>query len=347
MKNNLVNARVWLATGLIIYCATQHASAQPVAEFYRGKSLDLIIPTSSGGDYDLRARLIARHLGRFIPGNPTIVARNMSGGVGMQAANYMAGVANKDGTVLHAIYQNMPILQAIGSPSVRYDVRKFGWIGSTTKSPNLINSWHTSGVTKISDVIDRELVIGSSGAASPAYVYPSALNKLVGTKFKIITGYPGGNDVNLAMEKGEVFGRGSNSLASWESGHPHWIAEKKIHFLVQVGLERSEKLPDVPLLYELATTDADRAVLKFISSDMPISRAIVTTPDVPPERLHALRSAFDAMVNDSEFLAEAAKSKMDISPTTGAEAQRIATDMIEQPAEIISQAKRLLDGTGK
>ena len=334
--------RLLLALGLAGSFVTG-TKADPIADFYRGKTMEMVVPTSPGGDYDLRARLVARHLGRFIPGNPTIAARNMPGGLGVAAANYLARVAPRDGTVLHAIFQNMPVLQAIGSPGVEFDVRKFGWIGNTTNSPNVINSWHTTGIKTIQDVMERELVVGAPGAASTSYIYPAALNQLVGTKFRIVAGYPGGNDVNLAMEKGEVGGRGSNSWASWKSGHPHWLAEGKVNILVQIGLQRAPDLPNVPLMLELAKNDEDRQVLTFMSADMGISRAFVTTPDVPPARLAALRRAFDHMIKDPEFLAEAAKTKMDISPSTGEEAQKVAESMLNMPPRIIQRAKVLFE----
>ena len=321
----------------------QAAAADPVEDFYKGKNLEMVVPTSPGGDYDIRGRLVARHIGRFIPGNPNIVARNMPGGLGVAAANYLARVAPRDGTVLHAIFQNMPVLQAIGAQGVEFDVRRFGWIGNTTNSPNVINSWHTTGIKTIQDVMTRELVVGAPGAASTSYIYPAALNALVGTKFKIVAGYPGGNDVNLAMEKGEVGGRGSNSWASWKSGHPHWLAEKKVTILVQIGLQRAPDLPDVPLMLELAKNDEDRQVLTFMSADMGISRAFVTTYDVPAARLDALRSAFDKMIRDPDFMAEADKMKMDISPSSGLEAQKVAESMLSMTPNIVQRAKVLFE----
>ena len=338
-------ARLFSAAVALLATPLLHtgAKADPVEDFYKGKTLEMIVPTSPGGDYDIRGRMVARHLTKFIPGNPTVVVRNMPGGLGIAAANYMARVAPRDGTVLHAIFQNMPVLQAIGTQGVEFDVRKFGWIGNTTNSPNVINSWYTTGIKTIEDVKQRELVVGAPGAASTSYVYPAALNALVGTKFKIVTGYPGGNDVNLAMEKGEVGGRGSNSWASWKSGHAHWLAEKKVIILVQIGLERAPDLPDVPLMSELAKNDEDRQVLTFMSADMGISRAIVTTPDVPAERLAALRSAFDRMIKDPDFVAEADKVKMDISASTGLQAQKVAESMLAMPANIVQRAKLLYE----
>jgi tripartite-type tricarboxylate transporter receptor subunit TctC len=207
----------------------------------------------------------------------------------------------------------------------------------------VVTSWHTSGVRTIEDAMQRELVVGATGNASGSYLYPHALNLMVGTKFKIVTGYPGGNDVNLAMERGEVGGRGSNSWAAWKSTRPQWLAEKKIFMLVQVGVKRNPELPDVPTMQDLGKTDIDRAVLTFISADTAISRPLVTNEGVPRERVEALRRAFDATMKDPEFLAEAEKTKTDISAMTGEEAQKIAEATIATPPEVIARAKELLE----
>ena len=162
------------------------AAADPVEDFYRGKTLDLIIPTSPGGDYDIRGRMIARFMGRYIPGHPSIVARNMPAGVGIVAANHMANIAPRDGTVLHIIFQSMPSYQAMGGQGIEFDVRQFGWIGNTTDSPNVVNSWYTTGIKTIQDVMERELVVGATSTGTTSYIYPAAMNALVGTKFKIV-----------------------------------------------------------------------------------------------------------------------------------------------------------------
>jgi len=323
--------------------AAAPAAADPVADFYRGKSLTMIIATSPGGDYDIRARLVARHMGRHIPGEPTIIARNMPGAVGLQAANYLAVQAPRDGTVLHAIMQAMSAYQAMGGSNVEYDTRKLFWIGNTTNSPNVVNSWYTTGIKTIQDVMERELVVGAPGTNTTSVYYPRIMNALAGTKFKIVTGYPGGNDVNLAMERGEVGGRGSNSWASWKATHLDWITQKKIYILVQVALKRNQELADVPLMTELAKNDDDRKVLAFVSVDTEITRAIVTTPDTPPERVEALRRAFDATMRDPLFRAEAEKAGMDINPSTGEEAQRVADFIADTPSPVVTRAKALLE----
>jgi tripartite-type tricarboxylate transporter receptor subunit TctC len=256
----------------------------------------------------------------------------------------MYNIAPKDGTSLQIIFQNMPILQAVKQPGVQFDVREFGWLGNTTNTPNIINSWHTTGILKIEDVLEKELIVGAPGAMSTSYIYPIALNQTIGTKFKVVTGYAGGNLVNLAMEKGEVGGRGSNSWASWKSGHPHWLTEKKIHLLVQVGLTRAADLPDVPLLLELARNDADRQFLMFLSADMGISRAFTTTPDVPVERLAALQKAFMDTMRDKEVLADAAKTNLEIDPSDGDATLKISTMMINTSPDVLERYKALISG---
>jgi tripartite-type tricarboxylate transporter receptor subunit TctC len=315
--------------------------ADPVADFYHGKTLSLIIGTSPGNDYDFRGRLLAKYLSRHLPGEPTIVPQNMPGAGGIKAANYLASIAPRDGTTLHIIMSNMMSSEAIGAPGVQFDARKFFWIGNTTSTPNVTVSWYKSGVTSIEQVKTRELVVGAPGGTA-GVIYATAMNGLVGTKFKIVTGYPGGNEVNLAMERGEIDGRASNAWASWKSTRPDWVKDKKIIPLVQVGLRRAPDLPDVPLLNELAGNDMDRQVLTFLSADTAIARAVVAAPDTPPERVQALRRAFDATMKDPEFLADAEKTQMDIVPMSGEEAQKIADSIVNTPPEVLARAKALL-----
>ena len=325
----------------LVALAALPAQADPVSDFYRGKTINLIVGTSAGNDYDFRGRLIARHIGRHIPGEPILAPQNMPGAGGIKAANYLATIAPKDGTAVHMIMTNMMAAQAMKLPGIEFDTRQFRWIGNTTSTPNVLNSWHTSGITKIDEVKTKELIVGAPKGTA-GVTYPTLLNKLAGYKFKIVTGYPGGNEVNIAMERGEVLGRGSNSWASWKSTKPQWLAEKKIIMLVQVGLKRDPELAEVPLLLELVTNDRDRKLMTFISAETAISRALVTTPGVPAARVEALRRAFDATMKDPQFLAEADKAKMDIGPMSGEESQRIADSIANTPAEIVDYAHAVL-----
>ena len=337
------DAALMLLCGLALLLAVP-ASAQPVAEFYRGKTITMATGTSPGGDYDLRLRMVARHIGKYIPGNPNVTVNNMPGGGGLVVANWLANLAPKDGTAVVAVTQNLAVHQATGAAGIKFDVREFNWIGNTTDTPNAITAWHSTGIRTINDVMERELVVGATGRASGSFLYPYSLNQLVGTKFKIVTGYPGGNDVNIAMERGEVGGRGSNSWAAWKSTRPQWVAEKKIFNLVQVALRRNAELADVPTLMELAKNDDDRQVLAFISADTAISRPLTTNAGVPADRVEALRRAFDATMKDPAFLAEAAKTETDISPMTGEEVQKIAVSTINTPPAVLKRAHALIEG---
>ena len=317
-----------------------NAAAQTPAEFFKGKTLSILIGTSPGNDYDFRGRLLARHMGRHIPGEPQLVPRNMPGGGGVVATNYLATVAPRDGTTLYMIMSNMMSGQAMGAQGVTFDTRKFRWVGNTTSTPNVVNSWHTTGITRIEQTRTQELVVGAP-VGTAGVLYATALNKLAGTKLKIVTGYPGGGEVNIAMERGEVNGRGSNSWAAWKSTKPEWVRDKKLNILVQIGLTRHSDLPDVPLLLELATNDLDRQVLTFISADTAISRALVAPPEVPADRLEALRRAFDATMSDPELLAEAARSQLDVGPMRGEDAQKIADAIVDTAPDVIARAREL------
>jgi tripartite-type tricarboxylate transporter receptor subunit TctC len=265
----------------------------------------------------------------------------MPGVGGVKAANYMATIAPKDGTVLHMIMSNMMSAQAVGAQGVEFDARKFYWVGNTTSTPNVMNSWYTTGVTSVEQVKSRPLIVGAP-TGTAGVTYATALNALAGTKFKIVTGYPGGNEVNIAMERGEVEGRASNSWASWKSTRPEWVASKKLNILVQVGLKRVEDLADVPLLSELATNELDRKLMVLLSTDTAVARSLITTPGVPSERVEALRGAFDATLKDPQFLAEAAKAQIDITAMSGEEAQEIAVSIVNTPPDVITRAKAVL-----
>jgi tripartite-type tricarboxylate transporter receptor subunit TctC len=310
---------------------------QSVEDFYRGKKIDLIIGYSSGGTYDLYARLVARHLGNHIPGKPIIVPRNMPGAGSRTAATWVYGIAPRDGTVLATADQSLALQQAVGDKRIKFDVTKFIYIGNPNIENNTTAAWHASGIKTIDDAKRREVTAGATGGSTSSQ-YPKAMNALLGTKFKIILGYPGGNDINLAMERGEVDVRGSNSWASWKATRPHWLAEKKIKILVQIGLKKAPDLPDVPLLMDLATNAEDRALLRLLSASTAVGRPIFTTPEVPAERVAALRKAFEEMVRDPAFLDEARKENFDIDPVLGEALQKIVGEIAAIPK---AQGERL------
>jgi tripartite-type tricarboxylate transporter receptor subunit TctC len=340
---------LWGLLGLAIYSygVSSPAAANDVADFYKGKQLTMLIGTSTGGDVDARARMVARYMGKHIPGQPSILPRNMPGAVGVVAANWLYNVAPKDGTVIHAVMQGMPAFQAMGGQGVEFDAAKLQWLGNTVEGTNVVVMWHASKIGSIADARTRQVVMGAPGTANNCVFYPLLLNALVGTHFKVITGYPGGNDVNLAMERGEVEGRGCGTWTGWLSTKPDWVEGKKIVVLAQGALKRSADLPTVPTLIELVESDFEKSVMRFMSSDGAYSRAYATNPGLPAARLMALRRAFDATMQDAEFLSEAKKTDRELSPSTGEEVQKVVEALIATPKDVLAHAKTILDQGAK
>jgi tripartite-type tricarboxylate transporter receptor subunit TctC len=314
------------------------AMADDVADFYKGKQLTMLIGTSTGGDVDARARMVARYIGKHIPGQPNMLARNMPGAVGVVAANWLYNVAPKDGTVIHAVMQGMPAFQAMDGQGVEFDTAKLQWIGNTVEGTNVVTMWHAANINSIADARTRQVVMGAPGTANNCVFYPLLLNALAGTNFKVITGYPGGNDVNLAMERGEVEGRGCGTWTGWLSTKPDWVDSKKIIVLAQGALRRSPDLPAVPTLMDLVESDFDKAVMRFMSSDGAYSRAYATNPGLPSARLTALRRAFDATMQDPD---------RELSPSTGEEVQKVVEALIATPKDVVIYAKKILDAGSK
>jgi tripartite-type tricarboxylate transporter receptor subunit TctC len=328
---------VLLAAALSLAAAPARADA--VSDFYRGKRINLIIGYGTGGGYDLYARMVGRFIGDHIPGKPTIVPQNMPGAGSRGAANWLFKVAPRDGTVLSVLSQTTPTDQALGQAGVQFDVRKFNWIGNMVVVNNLLFVRAETGVTTIAQAKEKVISIGATGASSPSVLYPQVSNNLLGTKFRIVSGYPGGGDVNIAVERGEVDGRGSDSWASMLSTHPDWLRDKKINILFQVGAKREAGMPDVPLWSELGANDEQRQILEILSGDVAVGRPILTAPDVPADRVKALRQAFDETLADPAFKAAAAEAHMDFNPLGGDELQGIASKIAGASPDIIAKVK--------
>jgi tripartite-type tricarboxylate transporter receptor subunit TctC len=327
--------------GLACVIAATPATAEPIEEFYKGKTLQMIIRSQAGGGgYDSYARLLARHIGRHIPGNPRITPVNMPGGGGIVAANFIARVAPKDGTVLTIVSQGLAVDQALGlNASFQADLREFNWIGNMSDSNQILAVWHTSPTKTFDDARKRVTTIGTTQAGSISQQLTAFYNNVLGAKLKIVFGYPDGHDVDLAMQRGEVEGRGTNTWASYMSISPHFVNEKLITPLLQVGLLKDPALPHVPLLREMGLRPQDQPVLDFMSKAVAVGRPIATTPGTPPERVEALRRAFDATLKDPLFIKEAEKERAEISPMTGAQLAGIIRELIEAPDELKARVK--------
>jgi tripartite-type tricarboxylate transporter receptor subunit TctC len=290
---------------------------------------------------------VARHLAKHIPGEPTIVPKNMPGAGHIRAANYVFSQAPKDGTVIGTFIPIFVMSQLLGrSKSIQFDPAKFNWLASTSSNNSTVYTWHTSGVKTLEEATKKEVLMGGTGVGSYTVIYPLVMNSVLGTKFKVVTGYKSTAEIGLAMERGEIQGRAGNNFNSLKAENGEWLKDGKINLIVQVGLERDPEFPNVPLMLEFAKTDSDRQLLKFFSTDVVIGRPFVTSPGVPAERVALLRKAFDDMLKDPEFLADAEKSKLDVGPVGGAKLQQIVADFAGTPADIIAKAKVAMEPKG-
>jgi len=317
--------------------------AQSPADFYRGKSLDLYIGYSAGGGYDVYARALGRHMGRFIAGNPTIVPKNMPGAGSLVLANWLYNVAPKDGTAFGMIGRGTGFDPLLGSTKAQFDATRFNWLGSMNDEVSVCVAWHTTGITTLEQVKQRELTVGGSGPAADTDQFPKVLNATIGTKFKIVTGYPGGNDVDLAMERGEVMGRCGWSWSSVIATHQSWIDDRKINVLVQLSLKKHPDLPDVPLVMDFAKTEQQAQIFKLVFARQPMGRPFLAPPGVPTDRVAALRKAFMDTLKDREFFAEAEKMKLEINPVSGDEVQRIVQDVYRTPKPVAAAVADMLN----
>jgi tripartite-type tricarboxylate transporter receptor subunit TctC len=329
-------ASLVLATAIAIPAA----QADPVADFYRGKTVNVLIGVGAGGEYDLQARLVARHIGKHIPGNPTVVPQNMTGAGGLKMTNYLAGIAPRDGTTIGMIANAFPALQAAGMPGVQFDAAKFSWLGTIAPVVETLAVWHTTGVKSIDDVRKRETVAGASARGAITYTYPALMNELFGTKFKIVTGYTGGNQINLAMERGEVEAR-NNTWSSWKATKRSWLDDNKIVVIAQAGPRAADLA--APSIEDMAKSPEDRQLIELIMSGTQLGRPLAITPGVPEERVKALRAAFDATMKDPEFRAEAAKLNFEVAPVNGEAMQKIVDKVLASPKPVAARAKGLLE----
>ena len=326
-----------LCAGLLA-ASVSGASAETVEEFYKGKTVTVIVTGATGSIYDLSARLVTRYMSEHLPGKPTMVVKMMVGGGHLIGTNWLYNVAPRDGSVLASIGEAIPLAQVLEPQNAKFDVSKFNWLGNPGLSNLVLSTWADKGVKTIDEAKKKEIIIGAGGATSPSGQMPRVFNNILGTKFKIIVGFPS-TMIDLAMERGEVDGRGSAQVSYYKTARPHWVAENKLHHLVQWGPKRDPDLPDVPLLTELARNEAERQVFALLSSTVIVGRPILTTPDVPADRLAALKEAFAKTMKDPDFLEEAKKLNLEINPIYADEMQKLINDVIATPPEVVKLAK--------
>ena len=316
--------------------------AQGTADFYRGRTVDLYVGYSGGGGYDVYARALARHIGRHIPGNPTIVPKNMPGAGSLVLANWLYNVAPRDGTAFGMIGRGTGFDPLLGSTKAQFDAARFNWIGSMNDEVSVCVAWHTSGITTLEQVKQRELTVGGTGPAADTDQFPKVLNAVLGTRFRIVAGYPGGNEIDLAMERGEVAGRCGWSWSSVVATHKHWVDEKRINILVQLSLSRHADLPSVPLVMDLARTEEQKQIFRLVFARQPMGRPFLAPPGVPAERVTVLRRAFMETLQDREFLAEAARTKLEINPVSGERVQAIVAEVYQTPKSVTTKVAEMV-----
>ncbi len=329
MSRNVVAASIAIVVGL-----AAPAHAQSVEDFYRGRTITILVGFTGGGGYDLYARQLGRHLGRYVPGNPSIVVQNMPGAGSLKATQFVYSVAPRDGTVLATVSRGMatePLLTG-----AKFDATKLTWVGSITSETSLCATWQTSAVKTWADMFAREFTLGGSATGADPDTFALILRNVFGAKVKLVTGYPGGNDINLAMERGEVDGRCGWSWSSIKS--QKWLHDGKINPLVQFGMEANAELPDVPSALARAGNDEQRQVLRLLTAGQFVGRPFFAPPDVPGDRKAALRRAFDATMKDPQFLAEAARLDLEITPVAAAAIDDFLADIYRTPDEVVRRA---------
>ena len=328
------------AIGLLLSLSTGNAKA---AEFYEGRTITIVVGFTPGGTYDQIARFYARHFPRFLPGKPTIVVQNMPGAGSLVASVNLANAAARDGTVLGIIGGGAALEPILGNPQARYDARQFGWVGGRSSDHFMCAVSNRSPVKTIEDARRHEVVVGSTGAGSRTMSFPVALNELIGTRFKVVTGYPGGNEVSMAVEKGEVEGYCGWAISSIRQRSADWLKDGRIRFLTQFALSKHPEFSNVPLAMDLPPNEIGRRAIEFISSDSINAWPLITPPGLPPERLKALRDAFDAMLHDATVIADAAKEGMDIDPVPGSELQSLVQRLYDTPPDVIALVRKFND----
>jgi tripartite-type tricarboxylate transporter receptor subunit TctC len=331
---------LWAAAAALLLVSSLAAPARADDDFYKGKTITFIVPTATGGGYDTYSRLIARHLGKHLPGQPTVVAQNMPGAGGIRAANHLYSAVPKDGTTIGMLDQATYLDQILGTPGLTADATRFNWIGRILSNSAVLYSWHLAKVQKIEDVFTQQLIVATSGASSRLNY--TVLNNLLGTKFKIITGYQGSSDSRLAMMRGEIDALSQPWPVLKVEGE-QLLRDKQINLLLQTGADKHPELQQVPRMIDLGKTDGDKVLLALFSSSSTIGRSVVAPPGLPAERVKMLRAAFVAMLKDPALLDEVGKMRLSLDPLDGEGLQAAIASIGSVSPELVARARRVAE----
>jgi len=333
------------ATALVFSCMFAGSLAAQTAEpaFFAGKTITILIGYAAGGTYDATARLIARHMAKHIPGQPIMLPQNLPGSGGIKTVLNLYSVAPRDGATLGMLSRSYPIEPVFNPQTAKYDPKRFIPIGSTSNEVSVAVVWHTRGVNSIAQLMTQEITTGATGVTDDTGRFPTLLRNLTGAKVRLVTGYPGGNDVTMAMEKGEVDARFGWSWGSLKSRSKNWLDEKKVNIIVQMALEKAPDLPNVPLIMEFAKTDLDKKALEFLFAPQVMAWPLVAPPEVPADRIATLRKAFEATMKDSDFLNDAKKLNIDVEPVTGELMQTMVARVSSFDRTVVDRALELTE----
>jgi tripartite-type tricarboxylate transporter receptor subunit TctC len=337
----LAAATLCLANASLL--AAPLAQAQSVEEFYRKTPVQLLIGFPVANAYDTYGRIVARHLGKHIPGNPSVVPINRPGAGSLTAANFLYHAAPKDGSTIAHFNRSIPLEPLMGNAAAKFDGRRFTWLGSVGNEVSVCVGWHTAAVKTWNDMLSKEFVAGAAGLGADTGVFPTVLKNLFGAKIKIITGFPGGAEMSLAMERGEIDGRCGWSWSGVKSSKPEWISGKQINVLLQLGLQKSAELPDVPLIMDQAKSDDQRQILRLIFSRQEFAWPFAAPPGIPADRAQALRNAFDATLKDPEFLEDAKKTQIDVNPISASAVERLIGELYAAPEPVLAKLRSVLN----
>jgi tripartite-type tricarboxylate transporter receptor subunit TctC len=329
------------ATAAIALVATTLACPSTHAQ-----TVTMVVGYSPGASYDIYMRNFARHLGKHLPGNPNVVAQNMAGAGSLRSANFLFNTAPKDGTTLGVFARGLAMQPLIDNTGIQYDPLKFNWIGSLSSDVSLVLSWHTRPFKSIEDLREREMVVAGTGSGADSVIFPYILNGVLGTKLKVVTGYPGAADFLLAVERQEADGTAGVSWSGLNAAKPEWIANKRINVIVQLGLKKHPGMNPAPLVMEYAKNPSDRGVLELIFSRQDMAYPVVAPPGVPPERVAVLRKAFEAVLRDPDYLADAKKQYLEADFMRGEEIEALIKRVMASPPDVIERARKAIE-TGK
>lgn len=331
-----------LAIGAVLAASAAPANAADAADFYKGRTVSLVIGYSVGGGYDLYAREVARFLGKHIPGNPTIVPQNMPGAGSLKSVMYLYAAAPKDGSVIGTFGRTEAVAPLLTPDEAKFDATKLGWLGSVTSETSTCVTWKTSKIKTWADALTTPFTLAGEGAGADPDVFARLIKNVFGAKVKLVSGYPGTNDQSLAMERGEVDGECGLSWGTLKSRHADWLRDKSVNIFIQAALKKEPELPNVTFIMDLAKTQEQQQILKLVLSGQTMARPFATPPGVPADRLAVLRKAFDDTMKDPDFLAETKRARMEINPITGQEIDTLLREVYASPKDVVDKAEHAI-----